>query len=117
MEEREAMSRKSLSPRNLNRRPKCNAGNDSKWASRAGVERLESRTLLTTVAVSTINDVVDGNTTSLANLIASPGLDGKISLREAILAANNSAGANQGDLPAGIYTFTIGGGQPPATPP
>lgn len=57
------------------------------------------------VTVSTTADVVDGNTTSIANLIASPGADGKISLREAILAANNTAGANAITLPAGTYNL------------
>ena len=44
------------------------------------------------VSVNTTSDVNDGNTTSIANLIANPGADGKISLREAIVAANNSPG-------------------------
>ncbi|MEE9168327.1 MAG: hypothetical protein V3U73_01105, partial [bacterium] len=44
------------------------------------------------VTVTTSGDVVDGITTSIANLIANQGADGKISLREAITAANNTAG-------------------------
>src|SRR5262245_40659932 len=51
-------------------------------------ERLEERRLLANVTVSKLSDVVDGNTTSIAALVGSPGADGGISLREAILAAN-----------------------------
>jgi titin len=43
------------------------------------------------VDVTTTNDTVDGsNTSSFAALNLQPGLDGKISLREAVLAANNT---------------------------
>jgi hypothetical protein len=47
-----------------------------------------------TVTVDTTTDVLDGNTNSIALLIANKGADGKISLREAIMAANNTAGAD-----------------------
>lgn len=47
-----------------------------------------------TVTVTSTADTADGNTTSIAALITTPGPDGKISLREAILAANNTAGAD-----------------------
>ena len=57
------------------------------------------------VTVSTTTDEVNGNTTSIANLIATPGGAG-ISLREAIIAANNTAGADIITLPAGTYTLT-----------
>ena len=71
---------------------------------------LEGRRLLATVGVTTPNDVVDGNDSSIAALIAHPGLDGKISLREAVIAANNTtATANTITLPAGTYTLTIAG--------
>ncbi len=40
------------------------------------------------VVVDTVSDEVDGTVTSIANLNANPGSDGKISLREAIMAAN-----------------------------
>ncbi len=53
--------------------------------------------------VTTASDVADGNTSSIANLIAFKGADGKISLREAIIAANNTAGAD-------TITFAIGSG-------
>ncbi len=44
------------------------------------------------LTVTTTSDISDGTTTSIANLIANPGADGVISLREAITAANNTAG-------------------------
>ena len=44
------------------------------------------------VTVDTTSDDSDGDTSSIANLLADPGKDGKISLREAIEAANNSGG-------------------------
>ncbi|WP_284186858.1 cadherin domain-containing protein, partial [Zoogloea oryzae] len=53
--------------------------------------------------VTTAADTADGNTSSIANLIANKGADGKISLREAIIAANNTAGAD-------TITFAIGSG-------
>jgi hypothetical protein len=46
------------------------------------------------VTVDTTSDVSDGDTTSITNLIADPGGDGQISLREAILAAVNTPGAD-----------------------
>ncbi|MEQ1860992.1 MAG: Ig-like domain-containing protein, partial [Chthoniobacteraceae bacterium] len=45
------------------------------------------------ITVTTTVDEVNGNTTSIANLIATPGGAG-IGLREAIIAANNTAGAD-----------------------
>src|SRR5262249_19889418 len=44
--------------------------------------------------VTTTADTVDGSTASVSALIANPGADGRISLREAITAANNTAGAD-----------------------
>jgi hypothetical protein len=55
-----------------------------------------------TVTVTSTTDVSDGNTSSISALIASPGPDGVISLREAITAANNTLGAN-------TISFNIGG--------
>jgi hypothetical protein len=65
------------------------------------------------VTVSTTNDVVDGNITSITALIATPGADGHISLREATLAANNTA-SNSGSpntiaVPAGTYNLNPSG--------
>jgi hypothetical protein len=47
-----------------------------------------------TLVVTTTADTVNGNTASVAALIANPGADGRISLREAILATNATAGAD-----------------------
>jgi parallel beta-helix repeat protein len=46
------------------------------------------------VAVDTTSDISDGDTSSVSNLIADPGGDGVISLREAIEATNNTPGAD-----------------------
>jgi parallel beta-helix repeat protein len=46
----------------------------------------------TLVTVTTSSDVADGNVSSLATLASQPGADGAISLREAILATNATAG-------------------------
>ena len=66
------------------------------------------------IYVNTTSDVVDGTTTSIAALYANPGNDGVISLREAILAANNTANATGGpdhicfDIPgSGVHTITL----------
>ena len=48
------------------------------------------------VVVTIGNDSVDGNTSSLSALMANPGMDGHISLREAITAANNTANGPSG---------------------
>lgn len=55
------------------------------------IESLEDRRMLAVVTVNSANDSVNGNITSIAALLANSGADG-ISLREAILAANNTAG-------------------------
>ncbi|MGH8488958.1 MAG: DUF4347 domain-containing protein, partial [Gammaproteobacteria bacterium] len=65
--------------------------------------------LLATVAVDTTNDVLDGDTSSIANLLANQGTDGNISLREAVIATNNTAGADTITLASGTYTLSIGG--------
>lgn len=57
-----------------------------------GLETLEKRILLSTAVVDTPTDVLDGDTSSIAALNATPGADNVISLREAIIAANNGAG-------------------------
>jgi len=49
------------------------------------------------VTVSNNLDIDNGDTSSITNLIATPGGDG-ISLREAITAANNTTGANSIDF-------------------
>ena len=50
-----------------------------------------------TVTVDTTDDMVDGNTATIADLISTPGGSG-ISLREAITAANNDIGADTIDF-------------------
>ena len=62
-----------------------------------------------TVTVTTTNDVVDGDTTSVAGLLANTGADGRISLREAILAANANADVDEIILAAGEYRILITG--------
>lgn len=73
-------------------------------------ESLEDRTMLSAVTVDNDLDVVNGNTTSIAALIAGDGGDG-ISLREAITAANNTAGADTISFDAALSggTITLGG--------
>ncbi len=62
------------------------------------------------IIVDTTADTVDGNTTSVWTLFDNKGSDGFISLREAIIAANNDAGiADEIVLAAGTYTLAIGG--------
>ncbi len=61
------------------------------------------------VVVDTTNDVVDGTTTSIAALGAARGADGRVSLREAVIASNNNAGNDTIIVAAGTYTLTIAG--------
>ena len=65
--------------------------------------------LLQAITVTTTNDVVDGNTSSITALLASRGNDGFISLREAIIASNGSVGADVIFLGSGTYTLSIAG--------
>ncbi|MCA9066084.1 MAG: cadherin domain-containing protein, partial [Planctomycetaceae bacterium] len=53
------------------------------------------------LSVTTTSDTADGDTTSIASLLANRGADGQISLREAILAANNTP--NISGLPDEIH--------------
>jgi hypothetical protein len=64
-----------------------------------------------TITVNTTDDVVDANGGSCAGMTiaALPGPDGQISLREAICAANNTAGVDTIDVPPGIFSQTIYG--------
>lgn len=59
--------------------------------------------------VDTTADVLDGDTSSLSALIGNRGSDGKISLREAITAANNTSGLNEIELSAGTYQLSLDG--------
>lgn len=47
-----------------------------------------------TILVNTTSPVIDGDTLSIADLLANPGSDGKISLPEAIKASNNTGPGN-----------------------
>ena len=66
-----------------------------------------------TIYVDTNSDVNDGNTSSLFALYYNKGADGKISLREAMLAANNTVNGSGGpdriyfNLPDGYHTITV----------
>jgi VCBS repeat-containing protein len=60
-----------------------------------------------TLYVDTVSDTVDGTTTSIAALLANKGADGKISLREAITAANATVNGPGG---ADVIAFNIAGG-------
>jgi hypothetical protein len=73
-----------------------------------------------TVTVNSTTDVSDGDTSSIAALIATPGPDGVISLREAIIAANNTAGADaiSFNIPGpGVRTITPTSQLPTITSP
>ena len=61
---------------------------------RTAVQSLEDRTLLAAFNVTTTTDVINAG-------------DGVLSLREAVIAANNLAGADEINLPAGNYERTI----------
>ena len=82
------------------------------------------------VVVDSTADLIDGATTSISDLNASPGADGVISLREAITAANNTTGADTihfnipvdtdpgCDIGSGVCTIQPGGyGLPTITQP
>ncbi|MFK8018174.1 MAG: choice-of-anchor Q domain-containing protein, partial [Pseudomonadales bacterium] len=61
------------------------------------------------VIVDTNTDVLDGDTSSIANLLATKGSDGFISLREAVIATNNTVGHDSIFLSADTYTLSIAG--------
>ncbi|WP_415036523.1 DUF4347 domain-containing protein, partial [Azonexus sp.] len=75
------------------------------------------------LVVDTALDTLDGNTTSLATLLASKGADGKISLREAITAINNSPATAQPTqisfniAGTGIHTISLASLLPAITKP
>ncbi|PZP99453.1 MAG: hypothetical protein DI587_10215, partial [Variovorax paradoxus] len=62
-------------------------------------------TVQNTLVVTTAADTVDGDTTSISTLLATKGADGNISLREALLAINNTPA---GSLPT-LVNFNISG--------
>ena len=63
-----------------------NYGNSSEFAANV------TATSTGIVVVDTVSDVADGTTTSITNLGNARGADGRISLREATMAANNTGG-------------------------
>jgi len=77
------------------------------------IETLEARQLFSTAVVTTTSDISDGDTGSIAALITDPGSDGSISLREAILAANNTPNGAVADTiafdiaGAGVHTIAL----------
>src|SRR5262245_32654840 len=77
------------------------------YSRRLAVELLEDRRLLAMVTVTNTSEVVDGNTTSISNLIANKGADGTISLREAIDAADNTSGGDEVQFSLGDGNHTI----------
>ncbi|MGL4514596.1 MAG: choice-of-anchor Q domain-containing protein [Lacipirellulaceae bacterium] len=81
-------------------------------ARKLRIESLEDRRLLAGVTVANNLDVVNGVTTSIAALVATPGADG-ISLREAILATNATAGSDEITFAPSMsgQTITLGGSE------
>ena len=68
--------------------------------------------LLAEVSVTVASDTVDGDTSSISALQSNPGTDGEISLREAIIAANNTVGDETINLTGGeTYTLTVAGSE------
>ena len=63
------------------------------------------------ITVTTSNDILDSDadTSSLANLELNPGSDGLVSLREAVVAANQDSDADTIFLPAGNYQLSLTG--------
>jgi hypothetical protein len=63
-----------------------------------------------TIIVTTTADVVDAtDLSSVSALLATPGADGQISLREALIAANANADIDEIVLGTGIYRISIAG--------
>lgn len=103
------MSRNSLLPWS-NRSDGNRRGSGPRRAFVRKMETLEDRRLLT-VTVGNETDVVNGDVTSIAALVANDGGDG-ISLREAITAANSTTGADVIDFAPQVNgTISLTGGQ------
>ena len=70
------------------------------------------------IEVTTASDTSDGDTSSIAALLGNRGADGEISLREAILATNNTVGAdtiNFGIAGAGTHVINLASALPSIT--
>lgn len=79
------------------------------YGRRLFVEALEDRRMMAVVSVSNNTDLNNGDVTSIAALIANNGGDG-ISLREAILAANNTPNSPAGTPDEVQFAITPAGG-------
>ena len=103
------MAKNRKSKKQNNRKPVSSRARNRRLDQRTnksdlhGFEALEDRRLLATVTVGNSLDLVNGDTSSIANLIASPGVDG-ISLREAISAANSTDGADTITFDPAVFT-------------
>ena len=103
------MARKRKSERQKSRKPQSSRARNRRLAQRSSqskshlFEALEDRRLLATLTVNSSLDLVDGDTSSVAALINSPGADG-ISLREAIVASNNTDGADTVTFDSNVFT-------------
>ena len=103
------MAKNRKSKKQNNRKPVSSRARNRRLDQRTnksdlhGFEALEDRRLLATVTVGNSLDLVNGDTSSIASLIASPGVDG-ISLREAISAANSTDGADTITFDPAVFT-------------
>ena len=77
-------------------------------AEPAGIAIATFGPVTSTLVVDTISDVVDGTTSTISTLLVDKGPDGFISLREAILATNNTPNVGGPDE----IHFSIAGGGP-----
>ena len=92
-----------------NRKSKSSLGRkrrqSSKQSNALNFEMLEARQLLAAITVSNATDILSAtsDTSSIAALVANDGGDG-ISLREAVTAANNTAGEDAITFDASVFT-------------
>ena len=64
------------------------------------------------IIVTTLNDTVDAGSCNTLTIASLPGTDHLVSLREAICAANNTAGADTITFQTGMFgTITLTGGE------
>ena len=80
----------------------------------AGLKVTDDPADAVTVTVTTDSDAANGDTSSISALIANPGTDG-VSLREAILAANNTTGSKVIKFAPALKGSTIAIGGPAST--
>lgn len=70
-----------------------------------GALRLEERALLATVGVTTTADIFDVPANVTVATLGNGGPDGRISLREAVAAVNNTGGPTRSSCPPGPTTW------------